>query len=186
MLIGGVELLRERGSAGVTIDAVLARTGAPRGSVYHHFPGGRRQLLSESLGLAGDAITDLIESSAEDGPRQALRRLVEFWRQLLRDGDFHAVCPAVAVAVGGSEDDRALHPEAATILARWRTALVASLTGAGVPMVRAESLATLSLSAIEGAIVLSRVERSLRPLELVAAELEPLLVAAVGGSSDQR
>ncbi|MEU0541317.1 TetR/AcrR family transcriptional regulator [Nocardia sp. NPDC005978] len=179
MLIGGVELLRERGSAGVTIDAVLSRTGAPRGSVYHHFPGGRRQLLSESLGLSGDAITALIESSAAAGPGEALRVLLEFWRKLLRDSDFQAVCPAVAVAVGGTEDDRALHPEVAAILTRWRTALAASLLAAGVPAARAETLATLTLSAVEGAIVLSRVDRSLRPLEQVAAELEPLLLAAV-------
>ncbi|MGV9415433.1 TetR/AcrR family transcriptional regulator [Nocardia sp. NPDC003693] len=182
MLVGGVELLRERGSAGVTIDAVLARTGAPRGSVYHHFPGGRRQLLSESLNLAGDAITALIEDSAAAGPGEALQRLLSFWRKLLRESDFHAVCPAIAVAVSGTEDDRALHPEVAAILTRWRVALTTSLLSAGVPAARAETLATLTLSAVEGAIVLSRVDRSLSPLEQVAAELEPILLAAVPGS----
>lgn len=40
MLGSAVEVLRERGAAGVTIDEVLARSGAPRGSVYHHFPAG--------------------------------------------------------------------------------------------------------------------------------------------------
>lgn len=186
MLVGGVELLRERGSAGVTIDAVLARTGAPRGSVYHHFPGGRRQLLSESLQLSADAIAALIERSAPGGPEETLRAFVEFWRKLLSAGDFHAVCPAFAVAVGGTEDDRALHAEVALILARWRTALTTSLTDADVPVARAESLATLTLSAIEGAIVLCRVERSLQPLEQVAAELEPLLLAAAGNVRDRK
>lgn len=179
MLLGGVALLRERGSAGVTIDAVLARTGAPRGSVYHHFPGGRRQLLSESLGLAADAIATLIEDSASDTPEQALRRLVEFWRKLLSAGDFQAVCPAIAVAVGGTEDDRALHPEVAEILIRWRTALATALAAAGIPPTRTESLANLTLSAIEGAIVLCRVTRTMDPLDQVAAELEALLTAAV-------
>ncbi|WP_245663160.1 TetR/AcrR family transcriptional regulator [Nocardia inohanensis] len=182
MLLGGVELLRERGSAGVTIDAMLARTGAPRGSVYHHFPGGRRQLLSESLELAADAIAAIIEQPG--APAQTMHRLVEFWRKLLQGADFQAVCPAVAVAVGGTDDDRALHPGVAAVIARWRAALVASLTASGVPAARAQSLATLSLSAIEGAIVLCRVERSLQPLDQVAAELEPLLVAAAGGPSD--
>ena len=43
MLASAAEVMRERGAAGVTIDAVLARSGAPRGSVYHHFPDGRNR-----------------------------------------------------------------------------------------------------------------------------------------------
>ncbi|WP_282779385.1 MULTISPECIES: TetR/AcrR family transcriptional regulator [unclassified Nocardia] len=175
MLLGAVELLRERGSAGVTIDAVLTRTGTPRGSVYHHFPGGRRQLLSEALQLAADAIADMIESAAATGPTEAMHRFVEFWRQLLLTSDFQAVCPAVAVAVSGTEDDRALHPEVAAILTRWHTALTTSLTTAGFPTPRATRLATLTLTSIEGAIILCRTTRSVQPLDDVAAELEPLL-----------
>ncbi|WP_306364256.1 TetR/AcrR family transcriptional regulator [Nocardia sp. CC227C] len=177
MLLGAVELLRERGSAGVTIDAVLTRTGTPRGSVYHHFPDGRRQLLSESLELAADAIAELIERAAATGPTEAMHRFVAFWRHLLRESDFNAVCPAVAVAVSGTEDDRALHPDVAAILTRWHTALTTALTVSGFPADRAKRLATLTLSAIEGAIILSRTSRSLQPLDDVAAELEPLLTA---------
>ena len=61
MLVSAAELLRERGVAGVTIDAVLARSGCPRGSVYHHFPRGRDQILSEALQFAGAKITTIIE-----------------------------------------------------------------------------------------------------------------------------
>ena len=55
MLISAAEVMRERGAAGVTIDEVLTRSGAPRGSVYHHFPDGRGQILAEALRYAGDA-----------------------------------------------------------------------------------------------------------------------------------
>jgi len=61
MLISAAEVLRERGAAGVTIDEVLARSGAPRGSVYYHFPEGRNQLLTEALQYAGEAITEVID-----------------------------------------------------------------------------------------------------------------------------
>ena len=57
MLSAASEVLREKGAAGVTIDEVLVRSGAPRGSVYHHFPGRPSQLLTEALQHAGDAIT---------------------------------------------------------------------------------------------------------------------------------
>ena len=61
MLISAAEVMRERGAAGVTIDEVLARSGAPRGSVYYHFPEGRNQILTEALRWAGDSIADSID-----------------------------------------------------------------------------------------------------------------------------
>ena len=69
MLISAAEVMRERGAAGVTIDAVLARSGAPRGSVYHHFPEGRNQILVEALRYAGDSITEIIDDAADRAPR---------------------------------------------------------------------------------------------------------------------
>src|SRR5215813_11141185 len=63
MLISAAQLMRERGAAGVTIDAVLARSGAPRGSVYHHFPEGRNQILTEALQYAGEEITKVIDQA---------------------------------------------------------------------------------------------------------------------------
>ncbi len=67
MLISAAEVLRERGAAGVTIDEVLARSGAPRGSVYYHFPEGRNQILAEALQYAGEALTEVIDEAAANG-----------------------------------------------------------------------------------------------------------------------
>ena len=63
MLDSAVLLLRERGAAGVTVDAVLAHSGAPRGSVYHHFPGGRNELILGALRQAGDYIAVIVDES---------------------------------------------------------------------------------------------------------------------------
>ncbi|WP_439951860.1 TetR/AcrR family transcriptional regulator, partial [Mycobacterium avium] len=73
MLASAAEVMRERGAAGVTIDAVLARSGAPRGSVYYHFPDGRNQILAEALRYSGDSITALIDQAAGRGGRALLR-----------------------------------------------------------------------------------------------------------------
>src|SRR6201992_4487655 len=79
MLISAAEVMRERGAAGVTIDEVLARSGAPRGSVYYHFPDGRHQILAEALQYAGDAITADIDDAAGPGAKGLLRQFVDFW-----------------------------------------------------------------------------------------------------------
>jgi len=55
MILSAAALLREYGASATSIDRVLAHSGAPRGSVYHHFPGGRTQLIDEAVALAGAA-----------------------------------------------------------------------------------------------------------------------------------
>ena len=112
MLIAAAEVMRERGAAGVTIDEVLARSGAPRGSVYYHFPDGRNQILAEALQYSGDSITAMIDDAAGWGPQALLREFVEFWERLLTEADFTAGCPVVAAAIGSSDDDPKLSAEA--------------------------------------------------------------------------
>ncbi|MBL1075349.1 TetR/AcrR family transcriptional regulator [Nocardia sp. 2] len=171
MLYSAVELLRERGAAGVTVDAVLARSKSPRGSVYHHFPGGRAQLMSESLTLAGEAIGAIIEHGSAAGSLAALDRFGAFWTTILLESDYAAGCPVVSVAVGGSPDDGHLQPAVAEIFQRWHDALVESFRSDGVEPERAQRLATTAVAAVEGAVILCRVRRSTVPLDEVIAEL---------------
>ncbi|HME77498.1 MAG TPA: TetR/AcrR family transcriptional regulator [Mycobacterium sp.] len=178
MLLSSVELLHERGAAGVTVDAVLSRSQSPRGSVYHHFPGGRAEIISEALRLAGEIISGIIEQPTALGSRGALRRIGKLWNRLLLESDFNAGCPVVSVAVGGSADDQHLQPAVAEIFQRWDQALVEAMIADGVDTQRARRLATMAVAAIEGAIILCRVERSTAPLNDVIAELESLIAAA--------
>lgn len=176
MLDSAVLLLRERGAAGVTVDAVLERSGAPRGSVYHHFPGGRNELILGAVRQAGDYIAAMVDGSrAEGDAQQMLEHLVRFWKRALTKTDYRAGCPVVAVAV----DSREHLPDAAElvreIFARWQASLAEVLAAGGFPADRAQRLATLVVSSIEGAVILCRAHRDLGPLDDVLAEIAPLL-----------
>ncbi|MFD4352539.1 TetR/AcrR family transcriptional regulator [Nocardia sp. NPDC058519] len=179
MLYGAVELLRERGAAGVTVDAVLTRSRTPRGSVYHHFSGGRNQIIAEAVELAGNAITAIIDESVREGSVGALRRFGAFWTQILHESDYAAGCPVVSVTVGGSEDDQRLIPAVADIFRRWQDAVTRSLTAEGVEQARASRLATMAIAAIEGAVILCRAARSTAPLDDVLCELEVILANSI-------
>src|ERR1700685_4158371 len=52
MVEGAVRLLATKGVEGTSFAEVLETTGSPRGSVYHHFPGGKPELLHAALDLA--------------------------------------------------------------------------------------------------------------------------------------
>jgi len=177
MLASAAEVMRERGASGVTIDAVLARSGAPRGSVYHHFPEGRTQILTEALRYSGDAITATIDAAANHGSREMLREFIELWEGLLTDGDFHAGCPVVAAAISSDESDFQLTSEAGVILGRWCSALTRAFVNDGFDAEDAASLAVTSIAALEGAIVLCRSTRSADPLHQVGDQLEFLVKA---------
>lgn len=177
MLVSAAQVMRERGAAGVTIDEVLARSGAPRGSVYYHFPDGRNQILAEALRYSGDSITAMIDDAAGWGARALLREFVEFWERLLTEGDFAAGCPVVAAAIGSDDGDPNLSGEAGAILGRWCTALTRAFVNDGFDDDDASSLAVMSIAALEGAIVLSRSRHSIDPLRQVGDQLEFLVKA---------
>lgn len=171
MLLSTVELLRERGSAAVTIDAILARSNAPRGSVYYHFPNGRGDILAQALDMAGDGIGSLIEAATVEGPVTALRLFHAFWASILRDSDFDAGCPVASVAIGGFAEDHDLKAAAAQILDRWQVALAEAMGSAGVDQPGAQRMSTMIIASIEGAVMLCRMQKSITPLDVVVEEL---------------
>jgi AcrR family transcriptional regulator len=184
MVVAAVELLRERGADGVTLDDVLSRSGAPRGSIYHHFPSGRAQIIDEAAQLSGDAISALIARSAVRGPEAVIDAFATFWRKLLRESNFAAGCPVVSIAVSAPQDS-SLAQHANQIFRDWHTQLTECLISEGLETGPSRRLATMSLGAIEGAITMCRATASLQPLDDVQTELKVLLAARMLFSSTE-
>ncbi|WP_228838385.1 TetR/AcrR family transcriptional regulator [Nocardia amamiensis] len=178
MIDGAIDSLRVHGASATSVDRVLAATGAPRGSVYHHFPGGRTELITEAIGTAGELMSAFIERLTRDNdPATALDRFAAMWRRTLLDSDFRAGCPIVAVAVETNDDAPEFARLAGEVFHRWHHALTEMLQRNGVPADRARRLATLTVAAFEGAIALCRVHRDITPLDDAVGELRDLVSA---------
>jgi AcrR family transcriptional regulator len=180
MVISAALLIRERGAQPTAIADVLEHSGAPRGSAYHYFPGGRTQLLCEAIDYSGDYVAAKI-TKAESG-LDALDGLVEYYRKQLLRSDYRAGCPVVAVTVEAGDPtkpDQAtpVIDRAAAAFARWTDLITQRLVADGVSAARAEQLAMLTTTAIEGAIIVARAARDLKPLESVHGQLRDLLAA---------
>jgi TetR/AcrR family transcriptional regulator, lmrAB and yxaGH operons repressor len=179
MVESAAVLFRERGVHGTSFSDVLEHSGAPRGSIYHHFPGGKAQLAEEATRYAGEfTAAGLAAALADDDPVAAVRAFAAFWRKLLRSTDFASGCPVVSATLEG-ERSAAARDAAGDAFRRWEDLLASALAHRGAPRERARSVATLTVAAIEGAIVLARAQRSLAPLERVTNELEALVTSAV-------
>jgi AcrR family transcriptional regulator len=167
MIVSQALLQRERGVAGTALPDVLAHSGAPRGSIYHHFPEGRTQLAQEATSWAADFTSRRLEAllAAGDVPA-AIDAFVADYRAALEQTGFAAGCPIVAGALDDTTRDAA-----ASGFRRWEVLLTEALAGAPNP----EALALTIIAAIEGAIVLARAEGTARPLDRVAAQLRGLL-----------
>ncbi|OBB02383.1 TetR family transcriptional regulator [Mycobacteriaceae bacterium 1482268.1] len=181
MIVSAALLIRERGAQATAISDVLKHSGAPRGSAYHYFPGGRTQLLEEATDYAAAYIAEKI--SASDSAVELLDDLTEMYRDELIRSDYRAGCPIVAVTVEAGDPDNPapttkLIERAAAAFARWTDLIGQRLIASGVSAERAEELAMLVTTSIEGAIIVARASRDVKPLELVQRQLRPLLEAA--------
>lgn len=176
MITSAALLLRERGVAGTSVAKVLEHSNGPRGSVGHHFPGGRNELLVEGLRWAATLVTEALAKAHERGdtPAQVFSMVCGFYKRQLTDTQFAAGCP-VGAAAQEAFNDPDLGPVVAEIMGSWVAALAEVLVDAGRDRHEATDLATTCLSALEGAILVARVQRSARPIELVETYLVPLL-----------
>jgi AcrR family transcriptional regulator len=180
MVRGAAGLLRERGYTGTGFREVIELTGAPRGSIYHHFPGGKAQLAREAVDYAADLGVDSVQGPLEAGdPVGALRSFVAFWRADFERSGFRAGCPIVAVAVESHDESPELLAAADSAFSRWEAVFSGSLRRAGVEAERADRLANLVIAAVEGAIVVSRARRDPEPLVQAGRELEAVLAQAL-------
>jgi len=178
MVVSAALLIRERGAHPTAIADVLEHSGAPRGSAYHYFPGGRTQLLCEAIDYAGEHVARRIAAAASGV--ELLDHLIDDYRMQLVRSDFRAGCPVVAVSVEAGDpakpDQSApIIERAASAFARWSDLIARRLTADGIPAARAEELAMLTTTAFEGAIVVARASRALKPLDVVHAQLRTLL-----------
>jgi AcrR family transcriptional regulator len=171
MIVSTALLVRERGARATSLDAILAHSGAPRGSVYHHFPGGREQLLREAIDYAGEYVGRRLDRDPVAHPLEAIDALFDEYRANLLASDFRAGCPVVAVAIESPEEGPDLRDCALAAFERWRGAIARALERSRIAPPRADELAVVLIAAFEGALILSRTYRDLEPLERVRREI---------------
>ena len=102
MIESAVTLLAMRGLQGTSFSDVLERSGAPRGSIYHHFPEGKDQLVDAAIELAGDRALGVLDAVEGEPPIEVPRYFLDLWRAGAR-----AVEPAGRLRrAGGDRRDR--------------------------------------------------------------------------------
>lgn len=170
-------LVASHGSHGTSFSDILEASGAPRGSLYHHFPGGKEQLVDLAVQATGERALASLEALRGAGAVDVAAGFLDMWRRLLLHTEYAVGCAVAGATVDAEYPD--LVERSGQIFRDWSTLLAELLSAGGVPEGRAPALATLVIAGSEGAVIMARAQRSMDPFELTATEL----LAAVSGAS---
>jgi len=181
LLDATARLLQHRGYHGTSLSDILAASGAPRGSLYFHFPGGKDQLAIEATRAAVDEATQALRDALAKAknPAQGVRAYVEAAGHLLRETDYTFGCPVAPVILDATAGVAELEALCRQAFETWAEMLRSSFHEAGIPNRRANALALLVVSSIEGLLLIARAYRDCGALMTVAAELEVAVEAAL-------
>ncbi len=158
MLSAAVELFRARGFEGVGVAELLQKSGAPRGSLYFHFPGGKEQSGAEVVERVGVEDASRFRSLHESGVDldTFIVRVFKTTAKECKDRDYKASCPMAAIAAGVSSDNPKLVAAVRQAFASWEHEIAVAAQARGMTPKNAETFASAFLASMEGAFVVSK------------------------------
>ncbi|MEV6978387.1 TetR/AcrR family transcriptional regulator [Kitasatospora sp. NPDC093806] len=174
MIGAAIGLLQRHGLAAMSFTEVLAESGAARGAIYHHFPGGKQQLALEAARRNAEDVRGHLGELPDGSPREVLETFLGNVRPVVEASAGGGGCAVAAVTVDGGAaitDQGGLLAVAAEGFAGWVDELTGKLARAGMSPSRAAELATLMVVTLEGAHVLCRAAGSIAPFDRAAAAL---------------
>jgi TetR/AcrR family transcriptional repressor of lmrAB and yxaGH operons len=186
MLETAADLFHRQGYHATGLNQLVSAGGAPKGSVYFHFPGGKEQLAAEALAVSGARICDLLRRLLDEAPDPgaAVAAIIAALSSSLAESDFERGCPIATVALDAGTESEPIRSACAGGYASWHQIIADYLTGHGAGEAGASSLATVALSAIQGALLLAKLNRDLAPLHTVGEHLRHTFTTAL--SADNR
>ena len=166
-------LFQRQGYAATGLNQVLAESGAPKGSLYFHFPGGKEQLAAEAVSASGLRTGGLMAEvvlAARD-PGEALVGLAGLFAASLEASGFHSGCPVATVALEAAADSETIRSSCDGVYGSWAEGLSQALRRWGAAPGDALPLAELAIAALQGAILLAKVRQDTTVIHAVARQL---------------
>ncbi|MGN9837808.1 TetR/AcrR family transcriptional regulator [Nonomuraea sp. H19] len=170
-------LLSSQGYQGTGLAQIVAESGAPRGSTYFLFPGGKEEIAVAAVrAAAADSVAFIVECRrASRTAREWVSTMGAHFARHLEESGYTEGLPMTTVTLDSVPGSAALSAACHEAYESWVTALEESLVAYGVAAEEARGPAMLMLATLEGGMILARAYRSLEPLELIQAQILALL-----------
>jgi TetR/AcrR family transcriptional repressor of lmrAB and yxaGH operons len=177
IILATCTLLEKQGYPATGINEIVKVSEAPKGSLYHYFPEGKEQIVSEAVLYAGKIIVERMRGELEkfDNPIQALYEYILRLAGKVEEKNFSAGNPLTIVAVEAAGSSERISQACREVYAQMQLVLKEKMVCCGLSEAEAADRAQLTLASLEGSIILSRVYRTADPLRTLANHLKDSL-----------
>jgi TetR/AcrR family transcriptional repressor of lmrAB and yxaGH operons len=177
LLDSAVDLLQRQGYHGTGLNELLERSEAPRGSLYHYFPGGKEQIGAEAIARAGGQVAGTVVHllRAKPSVADAVEALAGLLAAGLEASDFERGCPVATTALEVTTRSEPIRVAVQASFESWLAPLRERLEATGWQREEAARRADLIIAALEGALVLARARQDADVLRDAGRQLRPLL-----------
>lgn len=181
LLETAVTLMRQTGLSGAGINEIVRNSGAPKGSVYHYFPGGKAQIVEEGLATYSKRVVAFINAnlSSKRKPGEKVKALFNAFAERIEQGEFRHSCPAGTVCLDLDAQFENLRFAVTSAFDQYMMAIAAHFPFKS--RARAKSFAGLVLTTIEGAYIRGRADRSSKPFREAGTWLAELVERETSG-----
>lgn len=177
LMTATAELFRRQGYNGTSLKQVTEAAGAPIGSLYHFFPGGKDDLAEAVIGSSGQAYQELFELIA-DAAADMATAVTDFFDAaavVLEETGYLDACPIGTVALEVASTNDRLRSATHAVFEGWVGAATSRLVAAGLDAGQARELATTLVVAVEGGFMLSRAAQRPEPMRTAGRHMRQLV-----------
>jgi TetR/AcrR family transcriptional regulator, lmrAB and yxaGH operons repressor len=167
------QLFQSHGYHGVGLAQIIKESGAPKGSFYFHFKGGKEELALAAIEKSVHDVTALLShaQSRSGEPGEFVDSIANALKQWLRRSDYSGGCPVAGLTIELGATSQPVAEACRQAYESWSRQTADALTEFGIDAKNAQAIAYAVIASFEGAVVMSRALRSLRPIDQTAAVL---------------
>ncbi|WP_043615182.1 TetR/AcrR family transcriptional regulator [Nonomuraea candida] len=179
------QLMQRQGYEATGLKQISQEARATLGSVYHFFPGGKRELAVEAVrhGAAEFAEFLRVAFEQEDDPAAAMIACTRTLAKDLRESGWLDGCPVTTTALESTGRAPEIQQAAEEAYESWRALVREKLARAGFAEDVARELAHTVINLLEGAELSAQVSQSETPLEIAGRHLAVLIDSHRGGAT---
>lgn len=176
LILAMIDALQRRGLHGSGLTELLAAAQAPKGVLYHHFPGGKAELAVAAVNATVERLCVMLDERMGAGdPAAALMAWIEGAQKRLAGSGYERGCPLATIALETTAADVEIRAALGAGFEQVRLRIAAALVKAGYDSAGADALAALILAAYEGGLLQARAAGTPQPMQLVGEALLSLL-----------
>ena len=171
------ELFQQKGYKNVGLNEILKKCKISKGSLYHHFPNGKEELLITCLENLNESIINNIEnvfrefSSTKEATKAEIERLIEDFEKekIVKGYTFSSIVSEM------SSFSDSVREVCNRLYKGIQNIFLKKLIEDGLSHDEAYSISLIITTSIEGALMLCQTEKSSNPLKTIANTLPDLL-----------